>query len=138
MGTSSVVPILGGLAGVINSFALPGGITVERFTSGVDAEGYPIVSGAPTILTFPKALVWQVTGRDLIKLTEGDSTKEVIGVIVPSRLRTAKEGTDEMADVVLYTPEGEAVESRYVVKKAEDWIAQTGHYRCFCFREQTG
>lgn len=133
------MPILANLAGAINAFKLPGGITIERFTSDVDSEGYPIEdAGGSTVIPFPTAVVWQVTGRDLLKLTEGDSTKEVIGVIVPSRLRTAKEGSDEMADIVLYTPEGEAVENRYVVKTAEDWIAQSGHYRCFCFREQTG
>lgn len=131
------MPILSSLAGVINAFALPGGITIERFTSDVDVDGYPIESGAPTVIAFPKAVVWQVTGRDLLKLTEGDSTKEVIGVIVPARLRVAREGSDEMSDVVLYTPEGES-EQRYVVKTAENWKAQSGHFRCFCFREQSG
>lgn len=131
------MPVLASLPGVINSLST-GAITVERFTSDVDSEGYPIEAGAPAVINIAKAVVWQVTGRDLLKLTEGDSTKEVIGVIVPIRLRTALEGTDEMADVVLYTPAGEAVQRRYVTKTAEDWIAQSGHYRCFCFREQTG
>lgn len=129
--------ILPGLAGAIGAFKLPGGITVERFTADV-VDGYPEEAGAPTVLQFPTAVVWQLSGRDLIKATEGDSTKEAIGVIVPSRLRTAKEGSDEMADVVLYTPEGEAVQNRYVVQTSQDWVAQSGHYRCFCVREASG
>lgn len=129
--------ILPGLVGAINAFKLPGGISIERFTADVDTKGYP-ATGAPTVILIPTAVVWQLSGRELLKLSEGDQTKESIGVIVPLRLRTALEGSDEMPDVVLYTPEGESVERRYVVRTAEDWIAQSGHYRCFCVRELSG
>lgn len=128
--------ILPGLVGAIGAFKLPGGISIERTTADVDAKGYPIAS-APTVIPIPTAVVWQLKGRDLLNLPEGDRTSESIGVIVPLRIRTAREGSDEMADVVLYTPAGEAEERRYVVRTAEDWIAQSGHYRCFCVREES-
>jgi hypothetical protein len=133
------VPILSNLCGVVDSFKLPGGIMVERKDSDIDANGYPIEdTGGPTIFAVNPATVHTLQGKELLKLPEGDRTKEVIQVFTKVRLRTAYEGTDEMPDVVLYTPQGEGVEGRYVVKISEDWIAQSGHYRCICVREENG
>lgn len=126
--------ILPGLAGVVDAFALPGGISIERTTSDV-VDGYPTAS-APVVSAISPAVVHIASGRDLLKLVEGDRTKEAIAVFTKVRLRTALEGSNEMPDVVLYTSQG--VQRRYVVKVSEDWIEQSGHYRCLCVKEENG
>lgn len=129
--------ILPGLAGVINSFAIPGGISIERNTSDVDADGYPIIN-SPTVINISPAVIHVVSGRDLVFLPEGFRAGEDIIIFTKVPLRTAKEGSDrELPDIVLYTPAGEATLNRYRVLKSEDWIAQSGHYRSAAKREET-
>jgi len=124
--------ILSTLAGVIDSFALPGGITIERATAAYN-DGFRS-AGTPTSIPVAPAVVHALVGRELLILPEGDRTKEHIKVFTKVRLQTALEGAGEQPDVILYTPEGEAVERRYIVKISEDWIAQSGHYRCIAVR----
>jgi hypothetical protein len=131
------MPILGGLGGVINSLGLPSAIVIERTTSDVDSDGYATVS-APTLIPVAKALVWPLRGRELLRLAEGDRSKEAIGIILPIFVRTAREGSNERADIAIYTPSGEGSAKRYVVKVAENWLAQVGSFRCDCVREESG
>jgi len=125
--------VLAGLESVIDVFAHPGGIVIERHTSTI-VDGYPSGDGSPTLIPVPIASVQIVEGRDLLVLEEGDRTKEVIRVSCKVVIRTAKAGTTEQADIVRYIPGGEGGTIRYVTKKSEDLISQSGHYTVWCVR----
>lgn len=129
------MPILGSLASVVDSFALPGGISIERRTSSI-VNGYH-GNATVSVIAISPATVHPLVGRALLSLDEGDRTKETIQIFTRARLRTGLEGSGDLPDTVLYTPQGEAVQRRYVVKVSEDWAAQSGHYRAIATREET-
>lgn len=113
------------LSGVVDSFALPGGISVERYeVGGYDSEGFPL----PDVinLTPMTAVVHVATSRDLQRLPEGERTLETIIVFTKVPLLTSDTTSKIKADVVRYATK------RYRVVLSENWLAQSGHYRCWC------
>lgn len=130
--------VLEGLEDVVDCFAIPGGIRVERHGStGVDADGDPI-SGPTQRFGIDPAVVQVASGRDLERLPSGDVGKESILVHTKRRLRTSLEARGLAADTVLYCPAGDDEEMRYVVKVAEDWKIAGGYYEALCVREELG
>lgn len=126
--------ILDNLAGVVDNFQIPGGVKLERRTSSIDGDGNP-VRGEPRRTQLQPVTVHPARGRDLLRLPEGDRTLETIVVFTREQLHTAREGVNEEADVLLYNSGGG--ENRYVVVSAEDWNAQSGHWRCMAQRRES-
>jgi hypothetical protein len=120
------MPILN-LGPVVNSFALPGGITVERrLASSYDDFGFPVHN--PSDLLQMTAVVHNATPADLQMLPEGERVKETIIVFTRSPLLTGDTSSKDEADVVRYN------NKRYRVLLSENWLAQSGHYRCWAQR----
>lgn len=129
------MPVLEGLEEVIDCLDT-GSISIERRSGAFfDIDGNPVRGSAVTIAISP-AVVHVAGGRDLLRLPEGDRTREVIIVFTKLRLRTGLEASGKEADVVVYGSQ-DAV-SRYVVRTSEDWIGASGHYKCLAVREEAG
>ncbi len=130
------MPVLNRLRGVVDRFAVPGGIRVERRNDATeDADGNQQI-GTPRTFTIKPAVVHPARGRDLLLLPEGDRTTAAVVVFTKERLRTALEGTREEADVVLYSPGSDTGVRRYRVISAEDWTLQSGHIRSIAIKEE--
>ena len=120
------MPILN-LGPVVSSFALPNSITVERIqNTSYDSDGFPVYN-APTELQM-KAVVHNATPADLQMLPEGERVKETIIIFTRTALVTADTSSKDAADVVQYSGK------RYRVLLSENWLAQSGHYRCWAQR----
>jgi len=82
------------------------------------------------------AAVQPATGRDLLRLPEGDRSLETVILHVKTPLRTARESSRQMADVLVYrepTPTAAGVlVGRYVIVSAADWQVQGAFTRCLC------
>jgi hypothetical protein len=118
---------------VIDRLALPFGVSVERRDgSTVDATG-DAVRGVVTNFVMPprSVVIHPASGRDLIRLLEGDRSKEAIRVYSKTVLRTAREASGQEADVLLFpqpTPTaGGILHGRYTIMVAQDW-QHTGKY----------
>ncbi len=128
--------ILGGLSHVIDSFRIPGGISVERHSATTpDSDGDPTVGPLQRFNVIP-AVVQPATGRDLLRLPEGDRSKGAIIVHTKRRLRTSLESRGLMADEILYTPGGDAEPIRYTVATSGDWSIAGGFYRCIALKKE--
>ncbi len=120
------------LAFVVTLFKHPAGLVIER-TNNTYVDGY-LSNNPPTLIPVLNSVIHPLKGRDRLLLAEGDRTKEAVQVISTTRFRTSLEGTNEQADIIRYTPTGESIERRYVVTLAEDWKAQSGHFRILAVR----
>ena len=109
----------------IDRLALPFGVTVERRGGAtVDGRGNA-VHGPVTIIILRPVNIQPSSGRDLLRLVDGDRSKETIKIYAKVVLRTARAGSGQEADVLLFpeptpTPAG-TLFGRYTVKTAEDW-----------------
>jgi hypothetical protein len=127
--------VLEGLEEVIDCLDT-GSVSIERRSGAFyDSDGNSQRGAAVTFAVAP-AVVHVATGRDLLRLPEGDRTREVIIVFTKTRLRTGLEASGKEADVVVYGSQ-DAV-SRYVVRTSEDWIGASNHYKCLAVRKEDG
>ena len=132
------MPVLDGLAGVVDSLGVPGGIVILRRTGATrDVDGNPAV-GRHTRMRVCPAILQAATGRDLLRLPEGDRTSETKIIHTKERLRTAEEATENEADVLLHREPGETDDSRYTIVKSSDWNVVAGFYRFLAMREERG
>lgn len=112
-----------------------GAISVERRNdASFDSDGNP-VRGRAEIRNVSPAVVHIATGRELLRLPEGDRTREVLRIFTQTRLRTAQVASGREAEVVLYRSQNDET-GRYVVTVSEDWLAQSGHYRCLAVKQE--
>jgi hypothetical protein len=112
-----------------------GSIAIERRTNAsFDTDGNA-VRGTIEIRNISPAVVHIATGRDLLRLPEGDRTSEVLLIFTQQRLRTARVASGQEADVVLYQSQPDET-SRYVIRTSEDWIRQSGHYRSLAVKRE--
>jgi hypothetical protein len=113
------------LAGVVDSLGT-GEIEIERATQAVTiADGNATVP-TPRIITIA-ANVQHATSRDLLRLPENDRTREVILIFTKTALEVGSPTTGKQGDIVRYG----SPERRYEVIRREDWLVQSGHYRCY-------
>ena len=131
------MPVLPTLPSVVFSFAIPGGVQVERreLVSLVDDDGNQ-VRGTLTVLNVEPAALHVLSGKDKLELPEGIRSREVLQLFTTVPLRSGTGGTTEEADVVLYNPGGETTTKRYRVVTVQDFLLQSGHYRSFVVREE--
>jgi len=126
--------VLEGLEEVIDCLDT-GEVTVERRSSAFyDADGNA-VRGSVSEFPVAPAVVHVATGRDLLRLPEGDRTREVLLILTKLRLRTGQEATGQEADTVIYGSQDSV--GRYVVRTSEDWIRASSHYKCLAVREES-
>lgn len=101
-------------------------MNIERRTgaSWVDGE---YVEGTVTTVT-ADGLVQPANTRDLAMLPEGQRAGEWIRVSVspPERVRTAVDGEGIEADIIVYTPPGEASSNRYRAVREGNWGGISG------------
>lgn len=110
------------LSGVVDSFALPNGIFVERFAvDAYDSEGF-LIENTAVLVPF-KAVVHVDASFDLQNLEEGERNLETIIIFTQLPLKTSDSSTKIKADIVQYN------NKRYRIILAEDWLLQSGHYR---------
>ncbi len=127
--------VLEGLEEVVECLST-GSISIERRSgSSIDSDGNPI-RGILLRRTIDPAVVHVASGRELLRLPEGDRVREVITVITQTRLRTAQAGGGKEADVVLYSSQPDEL-GRYVVRVSEDWDGASGHYSCLAVRRES-
>lgn len=133
--------ILGHLRGVITSLGIPGGITIERRDgSSLDSRRNPVHGSLTTFQACP-ATVQPASGRDLLRLDDGDRSKEVILIHAHATLRTARESSGQEADVAVFreptpTPAG-MLEGRYTIATAADWQPVGGFTRCLAIKQES-
>jgi hypothetical protein len=132
----ALMSILDSLSGVVDSFRIPGGIEVERRSgTGVDSDGDP--SGGPIQrFRIDPVVVQPATGRDLLRLPEGDRSRGSILIHSKRRLRVSLEGSGLASDVVLYSPGGEIPCRRYVVTTSADWHTVGGFHSVLATKEE--
>ena len=122
-------------------FSIPGGVTVERVDdAGWTVDGDPDF-GNPYPITVCPAIIQPATGRDLLRLPEGDRSLETVIFHSPIPIRTAREASRQAADRLCFrepTPTAAGLlEGKYVVVTAADWQVQAGFTRCICQREES-
>ena len=128
--------VLDALAGVIDSLTIPVGIEVERKSAtGPDADGDPSQGPIQRFRICP-CVVQPARGTDLLRLPEGDRSLETILVHSKRKLRTALESSRQAADVLFYTPDGQATAFRYVVVTAANWAIVGGFYSVLAQKEE--
>lgn len=133
--------VLNHLQSVVTRLGIPGGIAVERRDgASIDGRGNP-VRGTLTNFTADPAVIQPASGRDLLRLNEGDRSKETILVHTHAILRTAREASGQEADVVLFTeptPTGAGIlEGRYTVATAADWQQVAGFSRVLAIKQES-
>lgn len=130
------MPVLSTLAGVVGSFAIPGGVDLERRDgAGVDDDGDP-VDGTLTVLNITPGIIQTASGDVMLRVPEGDRSRETILIHTNVLLRTAEEGTGREADVVLYTSDGDTAQQRFTVTTSGDWGIIAGFYSCLAQRQE--
>lgn len=135
------MPILNHLRGVVTSLGIPGGIKFERRDGAtIDSRGNH-VRGPVTEFQACPAVVQPASGRDLLRLPEGDRSKEVILIHAHATLRTARESSGQEADVAIFdeptpTPAGTLV-GRYTVATAADWQQVGGFTRALAIKQES-
>lgn len=133
--------VLNHLNGVIQSLGIPGGIAVERRDDATTDARRNAVPGALTVFQSDPATVQPASGRDLLRLDDGDRSKEVILVHSKVTLRTARESSGQQADVILFTeptptPAG-ILQGRYTVATAADWQAVGDFTRVLAIKQES-
>lgn len=121
--------ILGELEGVVGEYAIPGGLwVVRRESQGVNMYGE---DEAPVEhrIHFDPIVAMPIDGKTRMALPEGDRDKERIGGFTCQRLQTSRGGTDRMADLIEYDPEGGNSPELYLVETCEPWKRINGAYR---------
>lgn len=123
--------VLPGLNGVIRSFgARMPALEVERRDGATYDQRGIYQEGTKTVLKIKPAVVQPATERQLLRLPEGDRSKETITIHTIEQLRTARAGSGQEADIVLFrepTPvSGGILKGRYVVVLAGDWQLVAG------------
>ena len=126
----------GNLAKIVNAFQLPGGLDVERRTIGARNSLGESTPPAVSLLILSPVVVHPLVGAELEKLVEGDRDREHIRIFCRQKLFTAKAGTSQAADVVLYDANAEGNKSRYRVITAENHSANSLHWRCIAKKEE--
>lgn len=128
--------LFGDLQGVIKDFQIPGGLDVERRTIGARDELGESTPPSVQLLLLAPVVVHPLVGAELEKLVEGDRDREHIRIFPVQELHTARAGTSQAADVVLYDPNGGGNKGRYRVITAENHMRNAGHWRCIAKREE--
>lgn len=101
-----------------------GDIVVERASSAVTfVNGNAVVPAGGTITIV--AVVQVASPRDLLRLPENDRTREIVIIFTKEALEVSSPTTGLMGDVVQYGGR------RYEVIRREDWLVQSGHFRCW-------
>lgn len=132
------MPILRRLGGnLIRRFRIPGGIEVERSQGTSEDDDGNLVEATPQNILIDHVAGHPVQGRELLRLAEGDRTREVYVFFTPCPLFTADVASGKQADVVLFQGQGDTSKRRYVVRTSENWLLQAGHYRSFAVKEES-
>lgn len=125
------------LENVVWDFAIPGGVDVLRRTlTARDERGEESPAATQTLLIDP-IIVRALVGAELDKLVEGDRDREHIELQSIQRLHTARAGTNEGTDIVLYDPNGEGNKSRYRVLSSENHVRNSGNWRSIAVKEES-
>ena len=128
--------ILPRLAGVVNRFKIPGGLTVLRRTAIGSNQFGEDLPPMEIPVPFDPISVQPLVGPQRLQFVAGDDTRESVLIFTRSKLQTAKEGTTDIADILLYDPIGEVEFSEYVIQSSEPWFHQSGHWRSIGLREE--
>lgn len=128
--------VLEGLGEVVDCFAIPGGIRVERHSAAVpDADGDP-TSGPTRRFSIDPAVVQPWDGSEVMDLPSGSVGKEGILIHTREKLRIAVEGRGLQADVIIHRHDGEPTPCRYMVKKAPNYKDAAGYFEAWAVREE--
>ena len=132
------MPVFSRLSGVIRRLGTPETVSLERTNTegGSNDEGV-WVAGSKSTRTLGSTVVHPISGRDRSLLPEGVRTRETIVTFATELLRTETD-FKQLADVLLYRAEGEALTNRYIVQTVENWHGASGHWRVFSTREPGG
>jgi hypothetical protein len=130
------------VAGSIASLAT-GTYTVTRTAAGDFGGGFPISLGGGlasnedgryrpgTSSTFTiSASVQPARGRDLLRLPEGQRTREVIAIFTATALQTAAAPGGATADAITFQG------SQYEVQTVEYWFQAGGFYKALALKVQ--
>ena len=116
------------LSGVVEDFALPGGLwVIRRESRGLDDYGEPVAPIETRILIDP-IVAMPLDGKSLMALPEGQRDLEHINGFTWQRLQTARGGTDRMADLIEYDPDECGEYGLYLVEVCEPWKRINGAY----------
>ena len=108
------------LAGTIRRLARAS-YTVTRFAQGAYENGR-FVRGAPTQFTI-RALIQPTRGQDLLRLPEGERTRELVTIYTTDELHTANAPGGAAADRVTWRGE------TYEVQGVERWDEIAGFWK---------
>ena len=96
--------------------------------------------GTVTNITLRPVNIQPSSGRDLLRLLDGDRSKETIKIYAKVPLRVARAASGQEADVLLFpeptpTPGG-LLQGRYTVKVAEDWQHTGGYTKAIAVKQE--
>jgi len=109
---------------VVKRFALTADLMIERFGGGAYVDGR-WVNEQPTQVALT-ANVQPAGGRQLMRLPEGDRTRDNITVWSTSELRPVARAQGKPGDLVLWNGE------RYEVIQLNDWSANGDYWEATC------
>jgi hypothetical protein len=107
---------------ILETFAVPGGLSVTRRAAGTETAGI-YTPGATTTLTVNPIVVQPIAGRTLARMPEGQRTREPVAVWTREALRTAQDPAGAMADRFTY------LGALYEVVEVHAWSGQGGYYQ---------
>lgn len=125
------------LANVVLDFSIPGGVSVERRTLVARNEKGELPEPQVSLVLINPVVIYPLVGAELEKRTEGDRDKEHLMVFAAQELRTARAGTNQAADVILFDPSGAGNFSRYRVIKAANHSLNSAHWECVAKKEES-
>ena len=119
------------LSGIVDSLGIAGNVEFERATGSITwTNGDPIDPGYNVISM--RAIVQPATPRELMRLPEGDRTRETMLVHTKSQLVTTTVKDKKLADRMRY-------DSRtWEIVRCEDWSRQGNFWRSFAQKIEEG
>ena len=123
------MPLFDDLRDVVWDFAIAGGVDMERRTLQSRNALGESVPPAVAIMLLDPVIIYALVGAELEKLVEGDREKEHLRFYAVQKVLTARGGTSQAADVLLWDPELGGNNSRYRVITSENHMVNSGHWR---------
>lgn len=109
---------------VVKRFALTADLYIERFGGGAYVDGR-WVNEQPTLVALT-ANVQPAGGRQLMRLPEGERTRENITVWCTSAIRPTSRSEGKPGDIVLWN------DKRFEVVTLNDWSANGDYWEALC------